>query len=165
MKVELIGQVGVDSGQLLLCDPCYIDSEWEQEDFLDIRIYEHKNTNDQLRFRADFLNYEQPIEAHGGKTMNELLATGEWRERPGENIPQHNFSYNACCNATLYKGGHGQLNYKHGHPGVGVVFSTAFGDGIYPVYAHYNADGTLRSVEVVFQEDEDNDDWDDDEDF
>ncbi len=34
---ELIGHVGVDSGQLLLCDPCYIDSEWEQEDFTDIR--------------------------------------------------------------------------------------------------------------------------------
>jgi len=24
-----IGIVGVDSGQILICDPCYIDSEWE----------------------------------------------------------------------------------------------------------------------------------------
>jgi len=30
----LIGHVGVDSGQLLVCDPSYIDSEWElEEDF------------------------------------------------------------------------------------------------------------------------------------
>ena len=160
MKVELIGQVGVDSGQLLLCDPCYIDSEWEQEDFQDIRIYEHKDTNDKLQYRVDFQNYQSPIERYDGKNMNELLETGEWRERPGGNIPEHDFSYNACCNATLSKAGHGQLGHC-----VGVAFRTAFGDGIYPVYAHYNEDGTLRSVEVVFQEDEDNDDWDDDEDF
>lgn len=28
-----IGMVGVDSGQLMICDPCYIDSEWKNEDF------------------------------------------------------------------------------------------------------------------------------------
>ena len=35
MVWEKIGVVGVDSGQLLVCDPCYIDSDWETED-LDI---------------------------------------------------------------------------------------------------------------------------------
>jgi len=35
MKKELIGYVGVDSGQLLVCDPCYIGSEWEDENFDD----------------------------------------------------------------------------------------------------------------------------------
>jgi len=25
-----IGIVGVDSGQILICDPCYIDSEWKK---------------------------------------------------------------------------------------------------------------------------------------
>lgn len=28
----LIGQVGVDSGQLMICDPCYIDSQWIPEE-------------------------------------------------------------------------------------------------------------------------------------
>ncbi len=28
-----IGKVGVDSGQLLICDPCYIDDLWMQEEF------------------------------------------------------------------------------------------------------------------------------------
>ena len=167
MSSKLIGHVGVDSGQLLLCDPCYIDSEWKQEDFEDIRIYEHNVTNDQLQYRVDFINYQQAIQKYGGKSMNELLETGEWRERPGENLPKHNFSYNACAKATLSDDGHGQLYYKHGHPGVGVAFSTAFGDGVYPVIAHYHSDGTLRSVEVVFQNDEEEDpfdnvdDWDD----
>ena len=29
MTEKLIGHIGVDSGQMLLCDPCYIDSMWE----------------------------------------------------------------------------------------------------------------------------------------
>ena len=33
-KWKKIGVVGVDSGQLMVCDPCYIDSEWEKEDLL-----------------------------------------------------------------------------------------------------------------------------------
>ena len=28
-----LGVVGVDSGQLMVCDPCYIDSEWSKENF------------------------------------------------------------------------------------------------------------------------------------
>lgn len=31
-KEVLLGHVAVDSGQLMICDPCYIDSEWTTED-------------------------------------------------------------------------------------------------------------------------------------
>ena len=27
---KLVGHVGVDSGQVMICDPCYIDSHWEK---------------------------------------------------------------------------------------------------------------------------------------
>jgi len=96
-----------------------------------------------------------------GKNMNDLLATGEWIdvERPPA---KHSFSYNACAHATLSEDGYGQLRFNLGHAGAGVAFSTAFGDGIYPVLAHYHKDGTLRSVEVVFQNDEDEEEWNDD---
>jgi hypothetical protein len=30
---EEIGVVGVDSGQLVITDPCYIDSQWKEEEF------------------------------------------------------------------------------------------------------------------------------------
>jgi hypothetical protein len=153
MSKELIGHVGVDSGQLLLCDPCYIDSEWEKEDFEDFRTYQHKNTGNELTYRIDFRNYQEPIEIYGGKNMNELIATGEWEEIAGPKAI-HPFSYNACAHATLSEDGHGQLHYKHGNEGVGVAFRTAFGDGMYPVYAKYLDDGTLHSVEVVFWEDD-----------
>lgn len=33
MKKVLMGHVAVDSGQLLIMDPCYIDSMWEREEF------------------------------------------------------------------------------------------------------------------------------------
>ena len=162
MSTKLIGHVGVDSGQLLLCDPCYIDSQWEKEDFEDFRTYQHKDTGNELTYRIDFDNYQRPIAAYDNKCMNELIATGEWEEVPDTKEAKNPFSYNACAKATLSEDGHGQLNYKGGVPGVGVAFSTAFGDGLYPVVAHYHADGTLRSVEVLFQnEEEEEEDWDD----
>ncbi len=161
MATKLIGHVGVDSGQLLLCDPCYIDSEWVNEDFEDFRTYQHKNTGNELTYRIDFDNYQRPIAEYDGKNMNELIATGEWEEVPDTKEAKNPFSYNACAKATLSEDGHGQLRFKMGHVGAGVAFSTAFGDGVYPVVAHYMPDGSLKSVEVLFQ----NDDEDEEEDY
>ena len=96
-----IGVCGVDSGQILLCDPCYIDSEWKKEDFDD---------------KKKSKNY---------------------------------FSYNACCKKTLTKNLAGQLNFKLGHAGAGVVVSSGYGDGVYPVYATYE-DGRIKSVRIEF---------------
>ncbi len=152
MEQRLIGHVGVDSGQLLLCDPCYIDSEWNKEDFEDIRVYMHKTTGDVLQYGVDFPHYEAIIDQYG-KTMNELNATGEWESQKYYHAPKHPFSYNACAKATLSDEGYGQLNFNLGHPGVGVAFRTAFGDGMYPVLATYDNNGYLVKVEVVFQDD------------
>lgn len=149
MKKILIGHVGVDSGQLLMCDPCYIDSQWKNEDFEDIRIYEHVKTKERLQYRVDFPHYAIEIPKHG-KTMNELIETGEWKSVDVRDTVKHPFSYNACAHATLSEDGHGQLNYELGHAGVGVAFATAFGDGYYPVYAKYGSDGILKSVIVEF---------------
>ena len=154
MSSKLIGHVGVDSGQLLLCDPCYIDSQWVKEDFEDFKAYQHKDTKNQLTYRIDFGHYAEPIEIYGGKNMNELIETGEWEEVPDIKGAVNPFSYNACAKATLSEEGHGELRFNLGHAGAGVAFSTAFGDGMYPVIAHYMDDRSLRSVEVIFQDDE-----------
>ena len=46
MTEKLIGHIGVDSGQMLLCDPCYIDSMWSKSetpaDFRDLSSFEGK---------------------------------------------------------------------------------------------------------------------------
>lgn len=146
-----MGSIGVDSGQLVICDPCYIDSEWEQEDFKDIRIYKNRNTGNTLQYRVDFENFGTPIAAYDNKSMNELLETGEWEQAHVYDV-ENGFSYNACAHTTLTEKGYGELNYKHGHSGVAVAFSTTIGDGYYPVYGKYDDDGTLLSVTIKITE-------------
>lgn len=43
-----------------------------------------------------------------------------------------------------------QLNYDLGHPGLGIVVSTGYGDGVYPVYAEINDEGRIAAVTVEF---------------
>jgi hypothetical protein len=139
-----MGSISVDSGQLMISDPYYIDSEWEQEDFVDIRIYKNKETGDTLQFPKDFNSYEQIIEKYG-KTMNQLNQTGEW-ESVDEHSVSNSFSYNGCAKNTLSKKGFGELTFKMGHSGAGLAFSTTIGDGSFPVYGKFNDDGILDSV-------------------
>jgi len=99
-----IGVVGVDSGQIMVTDPCYLESEWIREEKYDVS------------------------------------------ERT------HAYSYNGACAETLSPEGGGQLNYILGHPGAGVVASSGYGDGEYPVFATYNEDGRIVKLEVIFDE-------------
>ena len=43
IEVAYIGEVGVDSGQLMITDPCYIDQEWRQEPYALVRNLEHND--------------------------------------------------------------------------------------------------------------------------
>jgi len=62
----------------------------------------------------------------------------------------------AFCN-ILHKAAQGptakQFNYDLGHPGLGVVVSTGYGDGVYPVYAEIR-DGRIAKVWVDFFDDD-----------
>lgn len=74
------------------------------------------------------------------------------------------FSYGGACSTTLTDEQAGQLNFERGHAGVAVVSSTGYGDGLYPVYAHYEeTEGwgkRIAKLEIVFIEDEDEDEDD-----
>jgi hypothetical protein len=48
-----------------------------------------------------------------------------------------------------------QFNFDLGHAGLGVVVSTGWGDGVYPVYATFDDDGRVASVTVEFLAEED----------
>lgn len=50
--------------------------------------------------------------------------------------------YDEVC-ATTTDGVGGQLNYRLGHPGLAVAFSSGFGDGVYDVYATVRDFGAL----------------------
>ncbi len=43
-----------------------------------------------------------------------------------------------------------QFAYDLGHPGLGIVVSTGYGDGIYPVFAQFNDEGRIAKVWVEF---------------
>jgi len=105
---HLIGHCGVDSGQILLIDPCYV-------------------------YDDDYII----------------------------GLPPTGLPYDECCRITLSDDGAGQTSNS------GVVTSTAWGDGNYPVYAEYE-NGRIVSVTIKFDdaedEDEDAEDWDEDED-
>ena len=94
------GVVAVDSGSILITDPCYIDAEW---------VNEEESTK-----------------------------------------PKNNFSYPTCCEKTL-GGSFGQLNFKVGHPGVGVVTTSGYGDGTYPVFVKVEKEsGRVKEIRVEF---------------
>jgi hypothetical protein len=90
---KIIGYCGVDSGQLIVADPCYLDN-WTGGDC--------------------------------GK----------------------NNDYTRACEITLNKDQGGEMVVS-GVAGTGVVFSTGWGDGSYPVEAEY-ADGRIKSINITF---------------
>lgn len=103
MTEKLIGHIGVDSGQMMLCDPCYIDSIWEKKDTRDF---------------SDLSAFE------------------------GE------FNYLGSAQATLSDKKAGVLGLS-----AGVVCSTGWGDGLYPVYVTYEGN-RISEMRIVFISDE-----------
>lgn len=142
-EVRLLGEVSVDSGQLLITDPCYIDSEWMDEPFVDIRRYLHLQTEKILKYRVDFQHYEEKIPDFG-QSMNEMLGAGAVIQIP--NTPPdsvHPYSYNGACQATTI-GEYGDLSFGNGTTGAGVVFASGWGDGFYPVFGEFRAGRIVR---------------------
>jgi hypothetical protein len=139
--MEEIGSVSVDSGQLLITDPCYIDSEWSKEEFEDIRLYKDKKTKRILQFRKDFQMYTDVIDGYT-KDVNTLIRDGDLEEV--EIKGKLSYSYNGAAQATLSEEGYGSLKFKLGHEGAGFAFRTLYGDGDYPVYGEKIDDKLVR---------------------
>jgi hypothetical protein len=164
MKKKLLGFVGVDSGQLIITDPCYIDSEWEEKDFKDIRIYEETKGTKQFMYTGLltktpqipcmelFDSYDKHTST--GKSMNEMIENGDVIELgiPGKLKLIGSFSYAGVCETSLAN--KHQINYKKGHPGLAIVFKSGYGDGSYPVYGTFNKDNRCIKVEIDCSETE-----------
>lgn len=157
---EYLGEVGVDSGQLLVTDPCYLASEWQPKDddvpSVPIPVFEEVATR--RRFACElhgplpdgtvgFLHFEQPIPACDNLTPNTLISSGRWMKLPSA-PPSGTFSYRGCCEATCGDRSSGQLKYRKGHAGAGVVFSSGYGDGVYAVLGRRNKEGRITEVRI-----------------
>lgn len=155
MKKKLLGHVGVDSAQLVITDPCYIDSAWKKEEFKDIRIYRHKTLKKLFGYNKsklgsfkieNFTSYEAKTST--GKTMNEMILKNEVKEVP---IPTKNkligsFSYAGCCETTIND--KNQITTPDNEKAV--VVQTGYGDGYYQVYGYFNKDGRCMKIEINF---------------
>lgn len=141
-KVQ-IGHVGVDSGQIMICDPCYVDSQWRKEDFHGESRYRHQGTGELLTWPKDFGRYDEVLPTYG-KSMNDMISKGEMKELPP--IPAKNaFSYNGCCIKSSGEEGYGQIS-----DGTAVVSRSGYGDGDYPVYATLDSNGRVEKIEILF---------------
>lgn len=73
---------------------------------------------------------------------------------------KYDYSYSGACAATLSEDGAGELGRADA-----VAVSSGYGDGVYPVYAHYNHEGRIVRMEVVFNGEDDEDVEEDDEEY
>jgi hypothetical protein len=114
---KLIGFIGVDSGHIVICDPCYLPAR-------------------RMDMEEKFGVKDDPEWFDGADKNNHELHAPEF---VGE------FSYRGTCSTTSYFGA-GQLYYKKGHAGAGVTANTVDGDGTYPVYGRLNKQGRVRAL-------------------
>lgn len=172
MKSEIVklGVVGVDSGQLVICDPAYIEGQFQTPDSEGKAdhahsIYRHKdgklwqfcygekptaeNVNSFTGTYADVI-------PEYGLCPNDLKTQGLFEETdidPTPHIPDAEFSYRGICKTTNAENQGGQLNYLLGNEGVAVAFRSGLGDGTYDVYAEIvDAGGWGKRVKKVWVE-------------
>lgn len=172
MKTEIVklGEVGVDSGQLMICDPAYISSEFLNPDskgkadhahdiykHVDGKLWQyccgekpsHENVNP---FKG---SYEDVIPEYR-ETPNSLIKKGLFVKTdldPTPHIPEGEFSYRGISKITDNHNMGGQLNYLMGHEGVAVAFRSGMGDGTYGVFAEIvNTKYFGRRVKKVYVE-------------
>lgn len=136
---KYLGSCGVDSGQLLITDPCYLD-EWEANEFEDNRIHVDTQTGKEYKYRVDFENYESVL--FDNKTVNALIFEGRLVDKKG--VVDNSYSYNGACQTSI-DGEGGEIGISN----EGVVFRTGFGDGVYPVYARM-VEGRVAEVRIDF---------------
>jgi|TARA_R100000329_G_C7526804_1_gene185797 hypothetical protein len=140
---QLLGYCGVDSGQILLTDPCYIsefiDNEFDNKSqFIDVK------TKKIINRPEDFYNFEDDKIPGYDKNMNTLIKEGIFKELDRD--LDSSYSYNGACHQTCFqKNQGGELGN-----GMGVAVSSGWGDGSYPVYANYDEDGRVSSVTIKF---------------
>lgn len=71
-------------------------------------------------------------------------------EEPGEKPKAIGDCWLDFCDKIGAMKTHQQFNYDAGHPGLGVVVGTGYGDGVYDVYARITKDNRVAEVKVVF---------------
>lgn len=149
-KRILLGVVGVDSGQMVLADPCYIEDGWIHQSEAEVTGVDFWGKNESaVQERMESKGWQchkkkngfrikttaaREVENQLQKLQHEGLYFnyGLWHETA---------TYDVCGDMIKNSKG-GQLHFVD-YPEVGVVFESGFGDGTYEVWATIRDYGKL----------------------
>jgi len=155
---KLLGHAAVDSGQLMVCDPCYIESEWKpgtapQGHPAYVLTAEGKKRFPKAgpdwswRYNYAGTTYDSPQELLDGLSINEARDQKLIKEVP--NPKSNEFSYKGACSLTVSEERSGEMTFKKGHTGAGVAFSSGYGDGYYAVWGKFNNENHIIEIRVL----------------
>lgn len=159
MKKKLIGRIGVDSGQILIVDPCYL-SDWKDNEFNYRTGIRNTKTGveiccwDTVDGIEGKINFGTPLPEYDNKCMNDLAEDKENWERFEEYPEAGEFTYSGASGITC-KQMFGELGMQ-----TAVASSTMYGDGCYPVYAELNSEGRPKRIIIEFDVEDDFEDED-----
>lgn len=164
-RKECLGVVGVDSGKLMVMDPCYMDIATEMTDN-DLHCYFWGRNRSEV---AEFLtnsgfkvedgcenaNVIHNISPDDKIRISEIInAHHEWFVIT--NFTEDDFS-NRSFNVTCGKNQGGCIPFPLGHNGLAICFASGLGDGTYEVWAHYaifeKFGERIAKVEVILIDD------------
>lgn len=161
--MELIGYVGVDSGQVMIVDPCYL-GRWKDNEFNYRTGIRNKTTGREICCWEEIegvgkINWATPLPEFEGKNMNTLAEDVENWEKFEEYPDAGDFSYSGVAGITCGEESAGEIAIG----GTSCVASTSgYGDGEYPVYLKRTKNGRIKEMTIVFISDEDDEDADED---
>ena len=151
----LLGEVGVDSGQLMITDPSYVGN-FKNDDAPNQNAVQDTVTGIKWQFTyggaPDSGCTAMPGD-YGSKlpgtelTFNEALTSGRLKSLPRQ--PSHKYSYKGCCELTCSEARGGEMKFDMGHMGQGVAFSSGYGDGVYEVWGRKNVEGRIVEVRIL----------------
>ncbi len=122
MKREFVGKIGVDSGSVMIVDPCYFHdpTHWDPQQIIQIATEEAKNGDCKTAINSMRLAKE--------KTELQNII-GNWD--------------NVCIDAE-------KANFEPREYAGGVISPTRNGDGEYCVYVTRDRDGKIKKMEIEF---------------
>lgn len=122
MAREYVGEVGVDSGSVMIIDPCYL--------------------NDTKRWNpAKMLEGADKAEKEGNYPMSANLQRLGLEKTELQNIT---LDWDKYCNDPKVQ------KYQPMEYAGGVISPTRHGDGGFPVYVHRDKEGRVKKMEIIF---------------
>ena len=136
---KLLGYFGVDSGQVLITDPCYLKAFKNNEMNID-SIYTLKHPDGRIEKVVGDMSNERWRELIDDINAGKIKTIKQDYSKASKD-----YSYNGCCAVSLGEERGGQI----GKGEDGVCASTGYGDGSYPVYATHE-EGRIKSLYIKF---------------